>query len=310
MPADGVYYDVPEDAYHADRGSLSVSGAKLLLKPSCPAKFDDAMRNPPEPKKEFDFGHVAHRVVLGKGADYVVLDPAVHGLKKDGTVADSPRATATWKSAEAMAREGGLTPIHVDDFRRVEEMAAQIRLSAGSLFDDGNAEVSLYHTDPGTGVQLRGRIDWLTSDDDGRVVCVDYKTSLTSNPEELERKFWGLRYFMQDAWYRDLLISLGVSDDPRFLFVVQEKKSPYLVEVVEYDPEAVYEGRRWNREAINLYAHCRQTKSWPGYSGGRGRVTTITLPRFALNTARVEADQQAAQDLIAELEGIYSYDDN
>jgi hypothetical protein len=44
-------YDIAEDHYHADPvpgGSLSNSGAKKLLPPSCPAKFAYEREHPPQ----------------------------------------------------------------------------------------------------------------------------------------------------------------------------------------------------------------------------------------------------------------------
>jgi hypothetical protein len=69
-------YDLPADVYHADPvpaelgGSLSSSGAKLLLPPSCPAIYQWA-RTHPTYSDAFDFGHAAHKKVLGAGAEIV-----------------------------------------------------------------------------------------------------------------------------------------------------------------------------------------------------------------------------------------------
>lgn len=302
IPAtDGMHRHVPEETYHADRGSLSVSGAKLLLPPSCPAKFRWAMDNERKPKKEWDFGHVTHHLVLGKGAEFTVLDPAVHGLKADGSPSDKPTLTSKWKAAAADARDRGLVPISLADYEVAEQMAAKVldHPIAGPLFRDGDAEVALYHADPETGVRRRGRVDWLepTGDID------DYKTSTTANPAELIRKFWTLSYFMQAAWYLDLVIALGIAANPRFRFVVQEKEPPFLVSVVEYDDQAIAEGRRLNRQAIELYARCQESGRWPGYADDD--VVTISLPGWVARRAELEVDQQEAEHLIAELEGIY-----
>ncbi|AHG24368.1 RecE-like exonuclease [Mycobacterium phage MichelleMyBell] len=293
---DGMHRFVDEADYHADRGSLSVSGAKLLLPPSCPAKFRWEQDNTRKPKKVWDFGHVAHKLVLGKGAEFEILDPAVHGLKADGTPSEKPTATAMWRKAEAEARARGKVPIHVDLFTKAYDMAERVRQhpTAGPIFADaeGQAEVALYHTDPETGVRLRGRIDWLTGDID------DYKTSTTANPAELHAKFYRLGYYMQAAWYIDLAVAVGASESPRFRFVVQEKEPPYVVTVVEYDEESIEQGRRANRQAIRLYADCLERGEWPGYSDS---VVTISLPKYALQ----DGIQDEADALIAELEGIY-----
>ncbi|CAA0129281.1 Exodeoxyribonuclease 8 [Mycolicibacterium vanbaalenii] len=300
---DGVFAGVAEEAYHADRSSLSVSGAKLLLPPSCPAKFRWSQDHPQKPKRVYDFGHLAHLMVLGEGGEFVILDPAIVGVKKDGTVADSPRSTAGWKKAEAEARAAGATPVGLPEWELAEQMAEQVRnhAEAGPLFERGHAERSMYWTD-GDGVRLRGRTDWLTTVDD-QLVCVDYKTSVTANPDALVRKFWQLGYFMQAAWYRDLLIALGLSDNPDFLFVVQEKEPPFEVVVVRYDDDAIAEGRRLNRQAIDTYRRCRDSGVWPGYAPDT--TVTLSLPGWALREAQDFADQAEAESLINELEGIY-----
>lgn len=295
IPAeDGIYDGVDEESYHSDPTSLSVSGAKLLLPPSCPAKFRHMRDNPQPPRRVFDFGHLAHRMVLGAGSEFTVLDPAIHGLKKDGQVADNPRATSTWKSAEAEARREGRIPVSVEEWRTAEQMAEKVRAhpQARELFTDGQAELALYHRDPETGVRLRGRLDWLRNDG----VIVDYKTCQSAEPGEIERAFHKFGYHLQNAWYVDLVSALRASN-PRFYFVAQEKVPPFEVTVVEYDDIAIAEGRRLNREAIRLYAELCERGEWPSYTS---ETITIGLPAWATRTLI----DTAATDLINELEGL------
>ena len=280
--ADGIYGWVDTDTYHADRGSLSVSGAKLLMSPSCPAKFRWKMDNEQPPKKIWDFGHVAHHLILGKGSDFVVLDPDVHGLKADLTPSEKPTATAMWKSHERDARNRGRIPIHIDDYIKAEAMAAKVLgdAEAGPIFASGQAEMSVYATDPVTGIRMRGRLDWINHDyhNDGTVLIDDVKTSVTANPIELERKFYDLGYWMQRAWYEDLLILAGLAERVDFVFTVVEKSEPHVVQNIRYLNAAVVEGRRANREALDTYAHCLETGKWPGYSSD---IVTIGLPAWA-----------------------------
>lgn len=300
MTVDGVYLDIADEVYHADRHSLSSSGARLLLPPSCPALFRDHMDTVQKPKRAYDFGHVAHRLVLGKGAEFSVLDPAVHGLKKDGTVADSPRATAGWKFAEEEARAFDRVPIHVDDFDKAEAMAAAVREHpvAGPLFIDGQPEVSLYAEDPGgSGVQLRARADWMTGEDyDPRLWIVDYKTSTTCNPDVFSRKAADFGYHVQAAFYRMVVIALGISADPAFVFVVQEKDPPYLVSVVEWDRDAMREGERLARQAINLYGQCVAADDWPTYPG-TDVVVPISLPPWAFTPQPTISDLLSTEEI-------------
>lgn len=302
----GVYGHISDTAYHQDRHSLSSSGARLLLPPSCPAKFREAMDRPRKPKREFDFGHVAHHLILGKGAEFAILDPEVHGMKGDGTVAANPRATAAWKAAEAEARDRDLVPIHVDDYRKAQAMAAKVHAHpvAGPMFVDGQAEVSLYADDPVTGVQLRARPDWMTGAayDPNRLWIVDVKTTTTEHPDEFARKATGFGYHVQAAFYLRVarLLGMDAEADPMFVFVAVEKEPPHLVSVVAYDEESLAEGDRLTRQAIDLYARCVADQDWPSYTG-TDAIVPISLPRWALRDG-IQAD---ADSLITELEGIY-----
>src|ERR1700744_1626704 len=73
-PSDGIHHNIPDSDYHADRITLSSSGARLLPPPSCPAKFRQYMNTPPRPRPEFDFGHLVHTGVLGTCSEIVVIN--------------------------------------------------------------------------------------------------------------------------------------------------------------------------------------------------------------------------------------------
>lgn len=258
-----IIADLPDEQYHAARDSLSFSGAKLLLPPSCPAKFREQMDNPPKPKPQYTFGHAAHELLLGKGAEIIEVDAPDWRSK----VAKEVRDQAC----------NGIAPMLTHELEKARAMvdAVLTHPTAGPLFEQGQAELSLYATDPATGVRLRGRIDWLTPD-----FIVDFKTSDTAEPCRFARKGAGYLYHAQHAWYEDLVKAVGLSDSPRFVDVVVEKTPPYVVTVVEFDAEAVTEGRRLNRTAIDIYAQCVETNEWPDYGPG---IHSISVPAWALS---------------------------
>lgn len=278
---DGAYHSVEMSSYHADRTTLSASGAKLLLPPSTPAHFHWRQTHAQAPKAHFDFGHVAHKLVLGEGDELAILDPQIHGLKKDGTVADNPAATATWKEAVARAREAHEVPIHVNDYHKALAMAQAVGAhpEAARLFADGVAEMSLYSEDPESGIRLRGRADWITKID-GRMTIVDFKTAATAEPLQFSRAAAQYGYHIQAAWYRRLAQLLELDADPQFVFVVAEKTPPHLVSVVQFDEEAMEEGARLMRQAIDTFKHCTANDVWPGYDTG---ITPISLPAWAID---------------------------
>lgn len=266
---EGVVADMPEEAYHA-HPALSVSGAKKLLPPSCPAIFKHERDNGQPPKRAFDIGHAAHSLVLGVGAEIVVVD------------ATDWRTKAAKEAAEA-ARAEGKTPLLPEDYATVQAMAARLREhpKASALFDPdhGRPEVSLFWEDWAHGVTRRSRLDWLPDTDGGRVTVVDYKTTTAVDPESLRKTIASFGYAQQDSWYREAVQACGIAEDVGFRFVFQAKTAPYLVAVVELDATARRVGQARNEQALRIFADCTASGLWPGYSDD---VQVIGLPTWAL----------------------------
>lgn len=273
--SDGLYPDIDENIYHADPHSLSSSGARKLLS-TTPAEFLHERNEPPAPKKQYDLGHLAHWLVLGKGSRIGVLDPKIHGLTADGKQAEKPTATANWKKAENAARSQGKVPIHIDVYRETQAMCGKVfeNRIAAKLLSAGNAETSAYHHDDETGVRIRARFDWLP-ERRSRLIIVDYKTALTADPAKFIKSTVDYGYDCQAAWYIDAAREQGLDDDPGFLFIVQAKSAPYLVSLVQLEPEWIEHGRAKNRRAIDLYSQCTETNTWPGYGED---IHTATMP--------------------------------
>jgi hypothetical protein len=263
-------YDISAGDYHADpvpAGSLSSSGARRLLPPSCPAIYRWERDNKPTTTKAFDIGHAAHKVVLGTGPDIVRIDAAEW------------RSNAV-KAEVAAVREAGGVPLKPDDFDQVWAMAAALRQHpvAAALFnpDTGWAERSLFWVDQPTGVWRRALLDWLPGHEGSeRVIFADYKTCRCASPDELRRSMADYGYAQQAAWYLDGAKALGLAERAAFVFVCQEKTPPYLVTVAEPDATSMQRAQHLNRRAIDIYADCVAHDRWPGYSD---EVELIPLP--------------------------------
>lgn len=259
----GLIPGISDEQYHADKTNISSTGARKLLE--CPARFKHELDNPPAPKPAFDFGKVAHNLVLGEGGTIQIVD------------ADNWLSKAA-KEQRAACYAAGVTPVLKADHATAVELRDSVMAhpTAGALFAHGEAELSGWWRDDETSVGLRFRPDFLT-DLDFRPVCVDLKTTLSADPKEFARSVAKFGYHMQAAWYLDGLAAYGV-EDARFLFVCVEKTAPYPVSVIELDADAIAEGRRRNRAAIDLYDRCVKTDSWPAYGS---LIHSISLPQWA-----------------------------
>jgi hypothetical protein len=256
QPVRAGIYDIPEDTYFGASWALSCSGCKLLLPPSCPAKFfyrqDHQIHS-----TAFDIGHAAHKLVLGTGAEITEVKA------KDWR-------TKAAQEAQEKAYADGKIPLLTKELEQVKAMAAAIESNpvAYALLDpyNGRAEQSLFWQDPRTGLWCRARVDWMYDQGDGRLIIVDYKTtSGSAHPEEIGAACGSFRYDMQDAWYSDgAAIVFGKPVD--FVFIFQEKTAPYLVTVVQLSADDRRGGRMLNNRAIDEYLACVKAGEWPGYS--------------------------------------------
>jgi PDDEXK-like domain of unknown function (DUF3799) len=269
----GVYDDMPEDLYHLDPvpgGSLSSSGARKLLPPSCPAKFRYEMDHPTAPTAAMETGTAAHKQVLGAGAPVEVVD------------AKDWRTNAAKDAAAAIRARGGV-PLLPADYLRVQEMALAIKTHpvAGILFDPGRGglpERSLFWVDAEFGVWCRARLDWMPPVGGERFIIVDYKTTVAAEPDAIRKHVASYGYHVQAAFYDRGVRALGLHEKPDFLFVFQETTAPYLITVVQLDEDAMYEGERACREALERYRDCKEAGDWPGYTE---EIQLVSLPPWA-----------------------------
>lgn len=264
-------YNLTAAEYHADPvpgGSLSSSGARTIL--DCPALFRYEQDHPAPPKKTFDLGHAAHRLVLGDGPELVRID------------ADEWR-TAAVKAEVAEARARGAVPLKPAEWEQVHAMAAALlhHPVAARLFEPGTgtAESAGFWRDDRTSVMRRVLWDWRPNPRPGRMVIPDYKTCRSARPSDLERAMDEYGYHQQADWYRAGAQALGLAGpDAEFLFVCQEKTPPYLVTVFQPDAIAMHIGAARNLRALETYAECTASGRWPGYTN---EIAYLPLPPWA-----------------------------
>lgn len=271
-------YQLTDEAYFADPvagGSLSSTGARALLPPSCPAKYHHQRRHPRPTTKAFDFGHAAHQVVLGAGPQLV----KVTGTGKAGP---NTWATNADKDKVAQARQEGAVPLKPADWDTVHAMAAAIQAHpfAGKLFTPGTGqpEQVLVWRDDTTGVMCRAKLDWLPHTGRTPYLVPDYKSSVSVDPEYLRKAVHNYGYHVQAPFYLRGVAALGLAEWPAFLFVAQEKEPPYLVTVFQLSDLAMAIGDKRCDEALATYARCVKAGEWPGYATD---IEEIDLPPWA-----------------------------
>jgi hypothetical protein len=255
----GFHPEISEEEYHSHPSSLSVSGAKTLLK--SPALFRWEQENKPR-KAVWDFGHGAHQLVLGQGDPIRVID------------ADDWRTKAAKDEREA-ARAANEIPLLSNEYTRVIQMADALssHQRAMELLSAGTPEISAFAIDEATGVMRRCRFDWFGS------TLVDYKSAVSAHPDAFAAAAARFGYHQQDAWYSDVAQDLG-HQFYGFDFIVQEKEPPFFVNVVRLDSDSRRRGRELNELALQRFRDCVAADIWPVY-GPTDETQTIRLPKWA-----------------------------
>jgi hypothetical protein len=262
--------NMAEEEYHAHY-ALSQTGMKALLR--SPRHFR-AMRSMNKARKEFSVGHAAHALVLGVGAPIVEIPAAL--LDRNGN-----KTTKAAKDFEAEALAEGKTVLKPFDYANVRRAADAVlgNEKARSLLErPGFTEVSLFATEPVSGIDIRGRLDKLVIDDAG-VVPLDLKSTTDVTPRKLTNAIVDFGYDVQGFVYPELVrLVLGVEPEP-FHFIFFEKEFPHDVRVVRMgDPAWRAGGEMKMRAALDLYAWCQEQGVWPGDDEDGGPIQDLPAP--------------------------------
>lgn len=262
---EGVY-DLPEHEYHRDPvagGSLSSSVARKLLPPSCPAVARWEIDHPTPPTEAMERGTIVHALVLGRGADVVVVD------------ADDWRSKAA-RDARDQARADGKTPILRDRFTVPQAMARAVLTDpvASRLLTGGHPEQVLVWRDDPSGTWCRAMVDYRRPE-----LLVDVKTCVDASPAGFRKAAWEHRYDVQDAFYRrgEARLTGRYVDEVPFVFVAVSSTPPHLVQTYQLTG---WPGMADAEHAITTWAECTRTDVWPTWDG-HDDVIALPPPAWA-----------------------------
>lgn len=147
----------------------------------------------------------------------------------------------------------------------------------------GHGEVSITWKDEATGLDCKGRIDWLNPG-----AILDLKTIGTTDEREVAKRVAANRWHGQLAHYTEGLKANGLPSLPAFI-VAAEGKGPQDVAVFEVDPGApdgaLYVGLQLRKRLMQRIAECVELGHWPGR---HATAQALCLPPYALIDAGEE----------------------
>lgn len=275
----GFYPNMSEKIYHSDPApipSLSSSCAKTLVAKSPMHAYAEHPRlggKIVESSDEMEFGDLAHKLLLGKGADISVCP------------------NDTWRGKESAefwdnAKKEGKIPVVQKTLERARAMVAAIlkqlpALGLNQVTQDGQAEVCGFWKEGDA--WLRFMCDRLIIwEHEGRGHIYDWKTmSQSAHPRACAARIANMGYDIQRAHYlrglEALRPDLAGRIDFTFLFV--ETFGPYAVTPIQLDGEWSAIGQsKWER-ALQKWKECQASGEWPGYAQDTIR---LEAPKWAL----------------------------
>lgn len=284
----GIINKSSEDYFGQD--SISVSALKKIK--VSPAHYKEAEKV--EETDAMRFGSAYHSFVLEyeKFTDeYYIWDDTDICQVLIGEGYKSPRSTKdykAWQESE-MRIIGDKKIIKKDEFVRIQAMRDRLfsHPYAKMLLTKGDAEVGLSGTIQTTAgeINIKLKPDYIKS---AKHIIVDLKTAADASIDGFTRSAADHDYHIQAAFYSDM-IELMNNDNRRmtFIFIAQEKISPYAFNLFEASPQFIGQGRYEYEMLLQLYKYCLDNDKWPGYQcfcSNKYGLLELDLPKWAIKS--------------------------
>lgn len=253
----GIYFNLHNDAYHADP-ALSHSGmTKLLISyrdywVHSPLNPDRPVWKKPKQGSAMWYGSMSHALLLEKSRFWRTYK--VVGMSHQGNSSDYQ-----W--------------IGRDEYRELKAAIDEIREvpSAMALFEQGYPEVSIFWRCRVTGIMCRIRVDWLR-----HFGGIDYKRCRSTLNTQLGYQIAEHGLDLQDAFYREGIAEIKellrtkkavvegdvdaewlkafiADEDALFRFFFQRSEAPYIFKVKYFDDDISSNARARIDDAKHLY---------------------------------------------------------
>lgn len=246
---------IHDETFYRQHGGLNFSSAKNLLK--SPLHYKASLEAKREPSKNMLFGSIVHAKVL-ENKDYpvAVMPDGLDGRTKEGK---------EWKAANA-----GKETIAQDDWQQCQRMIDAVlgnKDVAYLLSLQGESEIGIVQRYQN--VEIKGRIDRLFKDEDGKHAIFDFKTTQSVAPEDFNKSCSAFCYCCQMVWYQNLVaLEYGLDSPPAYFWVCVENSDAADVAIYQPSPEHIAIGQKQMEICIEKYVNYVEKGKFPGYGNG------------------------------------------
>lgn len=278
---DGVYDNISIEDYHANTSHVSATTLKYARQSLRHFDWYRAGKIEREEKSQFGFGN-AFELALLASTEYLQkvavtpendwIEAAQANQVKEGKAPFSkPRSSGIYQKAEAeflAANEGKylINETGKESFECIEEMLSscyQDKIIQG-LIKNTEYQLSLFWTDPETGIKLKTRPDICKRK---KNVIVNLKTTLDGSPEAFSKDLKKYDYPLQAVLEIQGCLRTGIMDKlDSYFWLVCEKVAPFnatIYEFAERDMAAVTDTLSY---LLNKIKKGQDQNIWPGYT--------------------------------------------
>lgn len=258
--------------YHNSPG---INRSRLAHIAKTPAHFKYYEENPPEPSNALIFGQAYHCMLLEPQYFYsrFIEYPDIDRRTKEG------KEAYELFLAEKGDEKQALTKSEIETIKGMQ--AVMVQNEHFQLFTRGGiVEKPIYWTDRQTGELCKCKPD-IRFEGSKVLAVIDLKSCEDASTEHFSKPHvWrNFGYDLQAGMYLDGVFE-ETGKEHVFIFLAQEKKPPYVVNVIEADPLLVDYGRMRFRQLLDIYHKCNQTGHWWGYNGPDGVINKLNLPTW------------------------------
>lgn len=166
-----------------------------------------------------------------------------------------------------------------EEFETLKAMAEVVKNNKyASRLLKGEHEKSFFWVDEETGEACKCRPDCLTEVGEQHII-VDYKTTEDAELSAFMKSAIKYGYDLQAGMYCEGM-KKNTGHDYIFVFVAQEKKPPFDINVLQVDEFFMKEGTELFHNLMNIYHECKTTGNWWGVMGKGGEVNSLGLPNW------------------------------
>lgn len=228
---------------------------------------------PPEKKKVWDTGTVAHTCLLEPGG----VDSVVRIIPREALNANGHRKGSEWKQWKE--ENADFIDMKPDEFEGVRQMVVNVHahpVAAMLLKNAIHFEYTIVWQDEETGLLLRARLDMVCRHLDG-VVISEFKTTRAILARAFASDAARYRYYCQEAMYREAGEAMGWKVYG-FPFICGDKSPAYQCEVRTLPGRALELGREVIHSTRRDLAHRLKTGDW--HAPTWGTAQEIDLPEW------------------------------